>query len=669
MERSELERRAARLRHQLNLYADQYHRLDAPEVSDAYYDELMQELLQLEAEHPDLIAPDSPTLRVGGAPLSAFEQVRHEVPMESLQDVFSTEELLAFDQRIRARELVPDYVVEYKIDGLSVALEYEQGLFVRGSTRGDGQVGENITANLRTVRNIPLRLTRPLTLEVRGEVFLPAGQFAHINRLREQEGQALFANPRNAAAGSLRQLDPKVVAERGLDICVFNIQRLEGPWPDGHYDSLRLLDELGFTVIPDVLRCSDIAQCLARVEEIGALRGKLPFDIDGAVIKVDSFAQRAALGSTARHPRWAVAYKYPPEVKETRLVGITIAVGRTGALTPTAQLEPVLLAGTTVKSATVHNRDFIAQKDIRIGDRVRVRKAGEIIPEIVSVVEGVRDGSEQPYVFPIHCPSCGEPVADDPEEAALRCTNPDCPAQLIRRLAHFCSKGAMDIEGMGEQSAERFVQQGLVTSIADLYALQESQISALDRMGEKSANNLLAAIDRSRSRGLARLLYGLGIRHIGERVSRQLAEHFLSMDRLQAATEEQLMALPDTGPAIARSLLDFFSHPETARLLDRLKEAGVDMEQPPPPEGAEGLAGKRFVLTGTLPTLTREQAKSMILARGGQVTGSVSKNTDFVVAGEDPGSKLKRAQELGVPLLDEAGLMNLLGGTGDEHDG
>lgn len=660
---SDVKRHMEALRTTLNHYAYQYYVLDDPEVSDYRYDELLRELETLEAQHPEYVTPDSPTQRVGGKLLEGFAQVRHEVPMESLQDVFAVEELFDFDERVRAAGVQPVYVVEYKIDGLSVSLEYENGLFVRGSTRGDGRVGEDITANLRTIRAVPLRLTRNIPyLEVRGEVYLPAKAFLQLNERRQQEGQPLFANPRNAAAGSLRQLDPAVTATRPLSIFVFNIQRMEGERADGHAASLELLRELGFRVIPDYRRFEGMQSCVERVKQIGEMRGKLPFEIDGAVIKLDDFAARERLGSTAKFPRWAVAYKYPPEVKSTRLLDIVVNVGRTGVLTPTAVLEPVQLSGSTVRAATVHNKDFIAQKDIRIGDIVRVRKAGEIIPEIVEVDFSKRDGSEREFSFPTVCPSCGEPVLDDGQEAAVRCTNPDCPAQLVRSITHFCSRGAMDIEGMGEQSSEQFVRAGLITSIADLYDLSAPQIAALERKGEKSAAKLVAAIEQSKGRGLARLLYGFGIRHIGERSARQLAETFGSMDKLRRATFEELTAVPDVGEEMAQSVLAFFSHRQTQSQLARLAAAGVDMTQEQTVKEA-ALLGKTFVLTGTLPTLTREQAKALIEQKGGKVTGSVSKKTSYVVVGEDAGSKLVRAQELQIPLLDEAALMNLLGGT------
>ena len=660
---SDVKRHMEALRTTLNHYAYQYYVLDDPEVSDYRYDELLRELETLEAQHPEYVTPDSPTQRVGGKLLEGFAQVRHEVPMESLQDVFAVEELFDFDERVRAAGVQPVYVVEYKIDGLSVSLEYENGLFVRGSTRGDGRVGEDITANLRTIRAVPLRLTRSIPyLEVRGEVYLPAKAFLQLNERRQQEGQPLFANPRNAAAGSLRQLDPAVTATRPLSIFVFNIQRMEGERADGHAASLELLRELGFRVIPDYRKFEGMQSCVERVKQIGEMRGKLPFEIDGAVIKLDDFAARERLGSTAKFPRWAVAYKYPPEVKSTRLLDIVVNVGRTGVLTPTAVLDPVQLSGSTVRAATVHNKDFIAQKDIRIGDIVRVRKAGEIIPEIVEVDFSKRDGSEREFSFPTVCPSCGEPVLDDGQEAAVRCTNPDCPAQLVRSITHFCSRGAMDIEGMGEQSSEQFVRAGLITSIADLYDLSAPQIAALERKGEKSAAKLVAAIEQSKGRGLARLLYGFGIRHIGERSARQLAEAFGSMDRLRRATFEELTAVPDVGEEMAQSVLAFFSHRQTQSQLARLAAAGVDMTQEQTVKEA-ALLGKTFVLTGTLPTLTREQAKALIEQKGGKVTGSVSKKTSYVVVGEDAGSKLVRAQELQIPLLDEAALMNLLGGT------
>ncbi|HWP79242.1 MAG TPA: NAD-dependent DNA ligase LigA [Candidatus Acidoferrum sp.] len=662
----DLPAKAASLRKELSHHAYLYYALDRPEISDYRYDELMRELTAIEAEHPELVTPDSPTQRVGAKPLEGFETVVHEKPMESLQDAFSLDELREFGRRVAGAVPGPSYVVEYKIDGLSVALEYQDGLFVRGSTRGDGVTGEDITSNLKTVASIPLRLRAPATIEVRGEVYMPISVFKALNEERDAAGMPLFANPRNAAAGSLRQLDPSVTAARKLDIFVFNIQRMEGEVPDGHMKSLAFLKELGFRIIPNPVLCQNIEDCISRIEAIGEERASLPFDTDGAVIKVDDFTARQALGSTAKFPRWAIAYKYPPEIKKTKLLDITVTVGRTGALTPTAVLEPVRLSGTKVQAATVHNKDFIAEKDIRIGDTVFVRKAGEIIPEIVEVDKSVRDGTERPFEMPPFCPSCGEPVTDDEEEAAVRCTNPSCPAQLVRKLAHFCSRTAMDIEGLGEQNAERLVSQGLVSAIADLYDLKAEQLAGLFRMGDISAAKLIAAIEASKSQDLSRLLYGFGIRHVGAQTAKLLSEHFLTMDKLSAATLSELTVIPEVGEIVAKSVIDFFSHPQTAVQLARLAAAGVNMSGRP---GSADIAlrGLTFVLTGALSGMTRDEAKAKLEAKGGKVTDSVSKKTSYVVAGEDAGSKLTKAAGLGIPVIGEAELMNLLEGKHEDH--
>ncbi len=662
----DLPARAASLRAQLSHHAYLYYALDRPEISDYRYDELMRELETIEAEHPELVTPDSPTRRVGARPVEGFDPVTHEVQMESLQDAFSLDELMEFARRVTGVVPNPSYVVEYKIDGLSVSLEYRDGLFARGSTRGDGVTGEDITSNLKTVASIPLRLRSPVTIEVRGEVYMPTNVFEALNEEREADSKQLFANPRNAAAGSLRQLDSSVTASRRLSIFVFNIQRMEGEMPDGHMQSLALMKELGFRVIPNPVLCENMEACIARIEAIGEERPSLPFDTDGAVIKVDDFAARAALGSTAKFPRWAIAYKYPPEVKPTKLQGITVTVGRTGVLTPTAVLASVRLSGTNVQAATVHNKDFIAEKDIRIGDTVFVRKAGEIIPEIVEVDKSARDGSERPFVMPQFCPSCGEPVTDDEEEAAVRCTNPSCPAQLVRKIAHFCSRTAMDIEGMGEQGAEKLVTLGLVGSIADLYDLTVPQLAKLDGMGDKSAANMVAAIAASKSQDLSRLLYGFGIRHVGAQTAKLLSEHFLSMEKLSAASLSELTVIPEVGEVVAQSVVDFFSHPQTGVQLARLAAAGVNMSGIPGSADIT-LRGATFVLTGTLSGMTRDEAKARIEAKGGKVSGSVSKKTSYVVAGEDAGSKLTKATELGIPVLGEVELMNLLEGKNEDH--
>lgn len=643
--------RARELREVLRKANRQYYMEDNPELSDLEYDSLMRELEEIEAAHPELAEPDSPTRRVGGAASSRFEPVRHEVPMESLQDVFSQEEVAGFDQRVRAAEPDVSYVVEEKIDGLSVSLEYKNGRFVRGSTRGDGLVGEDVTLNLRTVRAIPMELTRPLPfLEVRGEVYMSHASFFELTARQEDAGEHPFKNPRNAAAGSLRQKDPRVTASRHLDIFVFNIQRIEGETVATHSAGHDLLRELGFRVVHHV-PCATLDEAQAEIRRIGSRRGSLPYDIDGAVVKVDSLAGRRRLGSTAKFPRWAVAFKFPPEEKHTRLVGIDINVGRTGALTPTAVLEPVLLAGSTVGRATLHNEDMIAQKDIRIGDVVTVRKAGDIIPEIVGVYE---HGGGEPYHMPEKCPSCGSPITREEGEAVLRCLNPECPAQLRRNLIHFASRDAMDIDGLGPALVETLVTKGLVKSPADLYDLTAEQLAGLDRMGDTSARNLTEAIARSRDAGLARLLFALGIRHVGQKAARLIAARFADAANLFSATEDQLCAVDEIGGIIAESVVAFFALPGTRHLVNRLAAAGVDMHSHESGPDDTRFAGMTFVLTGTLPGYTREEASAIVERFGGRVSSGVSKKTSVVLAGEDAGSKLQKAQNLGVKIIDEA---------------
>lgn len=650
------EARAKELREVLTRHNYLYYVLDAPEIEDYEYDRMLRELEEIETAHPELVTPDSPTQRVGGQALGQFEPVRHEVPMESLQDVFSMEKVRAFDERMRVSLPKVRYAVEPKIDGLSVSLEYRDGLFVRGSTRGDGVTGEDVTANLRTVRSIPLRLTRPLPfLEVRGEVFMSVARFEKLVSEQELREEKPFKNPRNAAAGSLRQKNPKVTFARGLDIFVFNIQRMEGETVDSHLAGHALLKELGFKVVAHK-PCSALSEVEAEINRIGENRGKLPYGIDGAVVKVDDFASRRVLGSTAKFPRWAVAFKFPPEEKRTKLLGIDINVGRTGALTPTAVLEPVLLAGSTVARATLHNEDFIKEKGICIGDTVVVRKAGDIIPEIVTVAE---HGGGQPYRMPAVCPSCGAPVAREEDEAVLRCQNPDCPAQLLRHLIHFASRDAMDIEGMGPALVESLVAAGLVHSIADIYTLRAEDVANLDRMGKKSADNLVAAVEKSKRAGLARLLYALGVRQVGQKAARLIAARFSSMERLFSVTEDELCAIDEIGGIIAENAVRFFALEDTAKLVERLRTAGVELTAHEQAPADTRFAGKTFVLTGTLPHYTREEAKKRIESLGGKVTGSVSKKTTYVVAGEEAGSKLDKALALGVPVLDEAAFESL----------
>ena len=647
------------LRRELNQANYEYYVKDDPTMSDYDYDHKRRRLEELEGAHPELVTLDSPTQRVGGKALESFTQVTHRVPLESLQDVFDFDELRAFDQRVRGVEPKVSYSVEPKVDGLSVALEYQDGQFVRGATRGDGLVGEDVTENLKTVKSIPLSIPDvPGTLIVRGEVYMPKKVFHALNEEREKRGEALFANPRNAAAGSLRQLDPKIAAQRRLDIAVFNIQWAENEDFHSHTEGINYLADKGFKVIPHVI-CSTIEEAVEQVKAIGEGRENYPFDIDGAVIKVDNLAQRQTLGSTAKFPRWAAAYKYPPEVKPSRLTDIVIQVGRTGVLTPKAVLEPVRWAGTTVTNATLHNQDFITEKDIRIGDTVLVRKAGEIIPEVLSVVMEKRPDDAVPYRFPDVCPECGAPVARDEDGAHIRCTGAECPAQLLRNLAHFASRDAMDIEGLGIAVVENLVKAGLVKTPGDLYFLREEDVAELERMGKKSAQNLLSAIEKSKSQDLSRLLFAFGIRQVGQKAGKILAQRFGSLDNLQAATVEELTQVDDIGAITAQSIVDWFASPQSQHLIARLKEAGVNM-QAEQKGGDQRFAGKTFVLTGTLDRFTRAEATKMIEDRGGKAAGSVSKKTTYVVAGEAAGSKLRKAQELGVPVLTQEEFLALM---------
>ena len=647
------------LRRELERAGYEYYVLDKPTMSDYDYDHKLRRLEELEQAHPETVTPDSPTQRVGGQALSTFEPVQHRVPLESLQDVFDFDEVRAFDQRVQSTVTGAVYVVEPKVDGLSVALEYENGLFVRGATRGDGQVGEDVTANLRTVRSIPLRVDgAPEHLIVRGEVFMPKKVFHTLNDERERRGEALFANPRNAAAGSLRQQDPKIAAQRKLDILVFNVQWSDGVAFQTHEETLDYLAQKGFKVIPHKL-CTTMDQVTERITQIGEDRDQFSFDIDGAVVKVNDLSQRAVLGSTAKFPRWAAAYKYPPEVKPSRLTDIVVQVGRTGVLTLKAVLEPVRLAGTTVTSATLHNQDFISDKDIRIGDTVLVRKAGEIIPEVLSVVLDKRPADSRPYFLPKTCPVCGAPVERDEDGAHMRCTGAECPAQLLRNLTHFASRDAMDIDGLGVAVVENLVNAGLVKTPGDLYFLKEEDVAELDRMGKKSAQNLMAAIERSKSQDLPRLIYAFGIRQVGQKAGKILAARFKTMDALEQATLEELTAVNDVGEITARSILTWLASPQSRHLIARLREAGVNMTAAE--QGSDQrFAGMTFVLTGGLEQFTRDQAAAMIEDRGGKSAGSVSKKTTYVVAGEGAGSKLKKALDLGVPVLTEQEFLELM---------
>ncbi len=655
-----IEEQAAWLRNMLNEHSYNYYVLDAPTIPDYEYDRMLRQLEEIETDHPELVTPDSPTQRVGGKALDSFQQVVHRVPLQSLQDVFSPDELLDFDRRVRESGVEAEYLLEPKVDGLSVALEYENGVFVRGATRGDGQVGEDVTENIRTIRSVPMRLEKaPSELIVRGEVYMPRKTFERLNEEREIRGEPLFANPRNAAAGSMRQLDPKVAAARGLDMVVFNIQYTDHEPFGTDSAGLDWLRSLRFKVI-DYRLSGDIEEIQSAIFQLGDDREKYPFDIDGAVIKINSLSARDALGETAKFPRWAAAYKYPPEQKESVVEDIVIQVGRTGVLTPKAVVAPVRLAGTTVTSATLHNQDFITEKDIRIGDAVVVQKAGEIIPEIVSVVKEKRPEGTVPYLLPAVCPVCGAAVARDEDGAHIRCTGAECPAQLLRNLTHFASRDAMDIEGLGPAVVEGLVNAGMVKTPADLYQLDRNEVAKLERMGRKSADNLLAAIEKSKGNDLSKLLFAFGIRQVGQKAGRILAARFGSLDALAGATEEELTAIDDIGGITARNLTEWFAAPQSQHLIAVLREAGVNMESRSAPVG-DKLAGLTFVLTGELSACSRKEAGEKLEALGGKVSGSVSKKTGCVVAGEAAGSKLRKAQELGVPILDEGQFLILVG--------
>ena len=660
LELEQAKKRAQELRAEIEYNNRLYYDQDAPVLEDFQYDALTRELRQLEADWPELASADSPTQRVGGTASGRFAKVTHAVKMESLLDAFSYEELRDFDRRVRDAGIDPAYVVEIKIDGLSCSLEYERGQLVRASTRGDGVVGEDVTANVRAIRAIPKQLKGddlPEYLEVRGEVYMPHEAFRKLCEEQELQGAAPFKNPRNAAAGSLRQKDPKVTGSRGLGIFVFNVQQVRGAELSGHAQSLDYLKKLGLPVSPRYHLVHDIEDAIAEIEQIGQGRAALGFDMDGAVIKVDSFAQRAALGSTAKFPRWAIAFKYPPEIKETRLLDIEVAVGRTGVLTPTASFEPVFLAGTTVSRATLHNEEFIRQLGLCIGDTIQVRKAGDIIPEVIGVTRHAEGAS--PYQMPAVCPSCGAPVAHLEDEAALRCVNPECPAQALRNLIHFASRNAMDIDGLGVAVCTQLVERGLVRTAADLYTLTREQLLTLDKFKEKSADNLLRAIDASRSNNLDKLLFGLGIRNIGDKAAALLAEHFGSMDAVRAASAEEICAIDGFGSVMAQSVVEFFARAGAADLVGRLAALGVNMTWQGEAR-TDKLAGKTLVVTGTLPTLSRKEAEALIVRNGGKASGSVSKKTAYVVAGEAAGSKLTKAQQLGVPVLTEAEFLALL---------
>lgn len=663
-EKTEIFEKIQKLRRELTYHARLYYVYDAPEISDYDYDMMFDTLKRLEAENPEFFDPESPTQRVGGKALDKFSKVTHTARMDSLSDVFSYEELLDFILGVQKTIECPVWSVEPKIDGLSVSLRYEKGVFVQGATRGDGVVGEDVTQNLKTIFSIPMTLPEPLDLVVRGEVYMPRSVFYRINAKRESEGKALMANPRNAAAGSLRQLDPSITASRGLDIFVFNFQEgslyLDGRAPESHTETLDRLEKLGFPVVKMRTSTSDSEAVIEHIKHIGAERDSLPYDIDGVVIKADLLSDRRIIGEGTSTPKWAAAYKFPPEEKQTRLEDITINVGRTGVLTPTAVLAPVRLAGTTVSRASLHNLDFIRERGIMLGDIVTVRKAGDIIPEVMCAHPDKRDGSEREFNMPTHCPSCGEPVFYDPDEAAaVRCRNLSCPAQLSRGIEHFASKGAMAIDGLGPQIIDLFIENDLIKNAADLYTLRADDIKDLERMGEKSAQNLVDAIEKSKSAGLERLLCALGIPNVGEVAAEALAARFRTLDACMSATRDELIAINDFGEITADCVVNFFSRPQNIELCERLAAAGVICNAVKE-AASDKFAGLTFVLTGTLPTLSRDEASEMIKAQGGKVSGSVSKKTSYVVAGDAAGSKLTKARDLGVAVIDENELLRMI---------
>jgi len=658
--------RVEELRRLIHYHNYRYYVLDSPEITDAEYDALFRELVELEARFPELITPDSPTQRVGAPPREEFGTIRHRVPMLSLANAFDEEELREFDARIKRflewpMERPIEYVCELKIDGLGVSLTYEEGVFVYGATRGDGEVGEDVTPNLRTIKTLPLRFLEgvplPRLIEVRGEVFLSKQEFLRINELRERQGEPLFANPRNAAAGSLRQLDPNITAQRRLQFLAHSIGAVEGLERETHWEWLQYLHRAGFRVEEKARRCRDIHEVLDYCREWTERKEELEYEADGVVVKVNSLALQRQLGAVSRSPRWAIAYKFPVEQAETKILDIVVQVGRTGALTPVAVMEPVSLAGTIVSRATLHNEDEIRRKDVRIGDTVIIQKAGGIIPEVVRVVKEKRTGQERSFQMPERCPVCQGPVVRPEGEVVARCENASCPAQLERHILHFGSRNGMDIEHLGPALVRQLLAKGLVRDIADLYFLHQEDLVPLERMGKKSAQNVVEAIARSKDRPLAKLIFALGIRHVGEHVAEVLAEHFRSMDQLAQATQEELVAIPEIGPTIAESIVDFFRNERNLALLEKLKRAGVRMEEreeaPPSPPLVSPLAGKTVVFTGALSSMSREEAEALVQRLGGRPAGSVSRKTDFVVVGENPGSKYQKALQLGVPTLTE----------------
>lgn len=666
MDMKQAEKRIKELQEVLTQYGYEYYVLDKPTISDHEYDQLLRELISLENQFPQFITPDSPTQRVGGAVLEGFKKVEHRVPMLSLSNAFNEQDLRDFDRRVR-QALGEDYeyVCELKIDGLAISLRYENGKFVQGATRGDGTVGEDITVNLRTVKSIPLKLKENVTIEVRGECFMPKKSFVELNRQREAKGEELFANPRNAAAGSLRQLDPKIAASRNLDVFLYSIGENHVSHIEKHSEFLDYLDQIGLKTNKERKVCPTLDDVLKYVEEWESKRPELPYEIDGIVIKVDRFDQQKKLGYTVKSPRWAIAYKFPAEEVETKLIDVELSVGRTGVVTPTAILEPVRVAGTTVQRASLHNEDLIKEKDIRVGDFVIIKKAGDIIPEVVRPLPEKRTGEEQPFAMPEQCPECGSELVRLDEEVALRCINPKCPAQIREGLIHFVSRNAMNIDGLGEKVITQLFDKNLVSNVADLYKLKYDQLIVLERMGDKSVNNLLSAIEASKDNSLERLLFGLGIRHVGAKAARILAEHYEHIDRLMAATEEELQSINEIGEKMANSIVTYFQLPEVKELITELKNLGVNVTYKGPKVSRSeqiesAVAGKTIVLTGKLERYSRSKAKEKLEQLGAKVTGSVSKNTDVVIAGTDAGSKLKKAQDLGIEVWNEEQLVELL---------
>lgn len=662
MEKTEAKQRIDELKEILNEANRSYYILDAPEISDFEYDKLIRELIVLEEEYPEYKTQDSPSQRVGGGVLEGFEQVTHAVQMQSLTDVFDKEELFDFDNRTKSSLGLDtvEYVTELKIDGLSVSLEYRDGMFFRGSTRGDGNIGEDITNNLRTIKSIPLKLTEQIPyLEVRGEVFMPKPAFLRLNELREVAEEPLFANPRNAAAGSLRQLDSSVTAQRSLDIFIFNVQAVEGMEFVTHSESLDYMRKLGFKVIPDRRIQHGIDEVYDEIMRLGEMRGNLDFEIDGAVVKVNSLEERLLLGSNSKTPKWATAYKYPPERQETELIDIVLQVGRTGAVTPNAVFKPVRVAGSLVSRATLHNIDFIHSKDIRIGDHIIIQKAGDVIPEVVEVIKDKRKPDAAKYEMPDDCPVCGEPLERIDDEAATRCTNSNCPAQQLRSIIHFASKGAMEIDGLGPAIVEKLIDEGLVKTCADLYELKKDDIVSLEGFAEKSASNLIESIENSKSRGLDRLLFALGIRLIGSRAAKLIAERFGTIESVAEANAEQIAEIPDIGEKMAGSVEHYFSESASIELIEHLRKCGVDMTYEAVEKGGI-FSGKTFVITGTLPGMKRSEAKKIIEDNGGKVSSSVSKKTDYLLAGDEAGSKLDKANKLGINVISEEDLEKML---------